>query len=116
MGRWMSTHGQAIYQTRGGPFLPTPQATSTRRDNVVFLHVLPDEHDAIASVIKIPRLPAGPELESARLLVEQTPVTFRTAGDVIEIDVPARTNGSPTQVIELTYSGSVMKVDPLPLP
>ncbi len=116
MGEWMTAHGKAIYETRGGPFLPTPQATSTRRDNVVFLHVLPDEHDAIARVIKIPQLPGGPELKSARLLVAQTPVTFRPVGDLIEIDVPDRTAGSPTQIIELTYSSSVMGIELRPLP
>jgi alpha-L-fucosidase len=116
LGQWLDTHGPAIYATRGGPFLPTPQLTSTRRDNLIFLHVLPDATGALPRLIKIPRLDPGPELRSARLLATQAPVSFRPAGNHIEFDVPAPTPGSPTQIIELTYADSVMTQTPIPQP
>ncbi len=116
LGAWLSVHGKAIYETRGGPFLPTPQVTSTRRGSLVFLHVLPDEQNNIARVVRIPKLSGGPDLQSARLLIGETPVLYRHVGDVIEIEVPERADGSPTQVIELTYAASVMDRDPMPFP
>lgn len=116
MGEWLKTYGPAIYETRGGPFLPTAQFTSTRRDNLVFIHVLPDENGALSGSTKIPRFDPGPELKSARLLATDAPVTWRATGALIQIDIPPATQGSPTQVIELTYEGSVMSVAPIPVP
>lgn len=40
MGRWLANHGESIYSTRGGPFLPGAWGGSTRRGNRVWLHVL----------------------------------------------------------------------------
>jgi alpha-L-fucosidase len=115
MGEWLKVHGTAIYETRGGPFLPTPHVTSTRRDNVVFVHVLPDEAGALSTAITLPRFATGPELKSARVLSTQAPVVTRIEGDLIHMDVPAAVEGSPTLVIELTFDGSVMGLDPMPL-
>jgi alpha-L-fucosidase len=116
MGDWLTTYGPSIYETRGGPFLPTPQVTSTRRGHRIYLHVLPDEHGSFPRRVKVPRFDSSPELKSARLLANRTQVSWRTSGETIEIDVPDPIEGSPTQVIELADGGSVMSVEPIPVP
>jgi alpha-L-fucosidase len=116
LGKWLDIHGQAIHGTRGGPFLPTPQVTSTRRDSLVYLHVLPDENGVVPRLVRIPRLNPGPEFRSARLLATQAQVSWRPAGELIEIDVPIPPEGSPTVVIELTFADSVMGLAPIPVP
>ncbi len=116
VGEWLKSYGAAIYRTRGGPFLPTLQVTSTRRGNRVYVHILPDESGGLPRVVNIPRFESGPELKSAQLLATGSPVSWRAAGAQLEIDVPDPSDGSPTQVIELAYNGSVMDLAPLHLP
>lgn len=54
MGAWLARHGESIYGTRGGPFLPGDYGVSTRKGNRIYLHVLewPDE------TLKLPAIPA----------------------------------------------------------
>ena len=40
MGAWLKRYGEAVYGTRGGPFLPGPWGASTHRGNTVYLHIL----------------------------------------------------------------------------
>jgi alpha-L-fucosidase len=40
MGQWLNKYGYAIYGTRGGPFKPTDWGVSTRKGNIVYLHIL----------------------------------------------------------------------------
>ena len=39
MGDWLKINGDAVYGTRGGPYLPTDYMVSTRQDNKIFLHL-----------------------------------------------------------------------------
>ena len=40
MGDWVSRNQEAIYGTRGGPFLPTEQMVSTHKGNRIYLYLL----------------------------------------------------------------------------
>ncbi len=39
MGAWLAKNGESIYGTRGGPWRPTKAVASTRKGNMVFVHV-----------------------------------------------------------------------------
>jgi alpha-L-fucosidase len=116
LGQWLKLHGRAIYDTRGGPFLPTASLTSTRRGNTAFVHLLANEAGEWPERVTLPALSQGLILRSARLLATNADVVWRAAanGD-IELTIPSTLPSSPTQVIELTYSDSIMAVDPLAL-
>jgi alpha-L-fucosidase len=116
LGNWLKLYGRAIYDTRGGPFLPTASLTSTRRGNTAFVHLLANEAGECPERVTLPALSQGLILRSARLLATNTDVVWRAAanGD-IELTIPSTLPSSPTQVIELTYSDSIMAVDPLAL-
>ncbi|NLE59393.1 MAG: DUF1080 domain-containing protein [Planctomycetes bacterium] len=49
MGQWLGKHGESIYGTRGGPFMPGAWGGSTRKGNRIYLHVFnwPAEGDTI---------------------------------------------------------------------
>jgi alpha-L-fucosidase len=49
IGGWLRVHGESVYGTRGGPFLPGEWGTSTHRGRSVYLHVLrwPTEGDLL---------------------------------------------------------------------
>jgi alpha-L-fucosidase len=40
MGEWVSMNQEAIYGTRGGPWLPTKKLASTHKDNKIYLFLL----------------------------------------------------------------------------
>ncbi len=40
VGDWLKKYGEAIYGTRGGPYLPDSLLTSTRKENRIYLHLL----------------------------------------------------------------------------
>lgn len=52
MGDWLKTNGEAVYGTRGGPFLPTEYMVSTRKDNKIYLHLL--QHPGVALTLPFP--------------------------------------------------------------
>jgi alpha-L-fucosidase len=54
MGTWLAKYGESIYATRGGPYKPAKHVASTRKENMVYVHVLawPEE------VLRLPPLPA----------------------------------------------------------
>jgi len=53
MGRWLELYGETIYGTRGGPFKPGYYGISTRKENIVFVHILGWSHDIV-----LPPIPA----------------------------------------------------------
>ena len=55
MGDWLAKYGESIYGTRGGPYMPGSNVTSTRSGNFVYLHILkwPETGD-----LRLPALPA----------------------------------------------------------
>ena len=65
IGAWLAKNGDSIYGTRGGPWKPTAAIASTRKDNLVFIHILKSE----SGRIELPALPA--EIKSASLLTRR---------------------------------------------
>jgi alpha-L-fucosidase len=47
IGGWLRTHGESVYGTRGGPWKPGAWGVSTRRGDVVYVHVLDGPGDAL---------------------------------------------------------------------
>ncbi|MFC2119080.1 alpha-L-fucosidase [Bacteroidota bacterium] len=40
IGKWLDKNGESIYETKGGPFKPTENFASTKKDNKIFLHLM----------------------------------------------------------------------------
>ncbi|MCF7973514.1 MAG: alpha-L-fucosidase [Phycisphaerae bacterium] len=91
MGQWMAAHGHTIYGTRGGPWKPTKAVASTRKGNVIYLHILRWNQD----VLELPdidrrilsaTLPSGKSVQvekrDGRLFVQVDP-SDRDAMDTI---------------------------------
>jgi len=47
MGDWISVNQEAVYGTRGGPYLPTERMVSTHKDNKIYLHLLENPGDEL---------------------------------------------------------------------
>ncbi len=109
MGAWLAKYGESIYGTRGGPFRPDGALASTRRDDVIYLHVL----QAGAAPVSLPPLPRkilrAEMLTGGGVEVRQTDeaVTLTLAPDAVnEIDA----------IVKLTLDGSAMDLPALGAP
>jgi alpha-L-fucosidase len=54
VGIWLKSYGESIYGTRGGPYRNGGWGGSTRRGNIVYLHILKWSDDRLT----LPPLPA----------------------------------------------------------
>ena len=102
LGAWLSRNGESIYGTRGGPFLPRGELTSTRKGSTIYLHVLewpreglviPPFEGRILSARRVDggKLQSEPGQAGLRLQVAQGE---RGAADTVvalELDSPAMT-------------------------
>jgi alpha-L-fucosidase len=91
VGKWLKEFGNSIYGTRGGPWLPSTWGGSTRRGNIVYLHV----QDSQLTTLELPPIPAN--VESARLLGDGTPVRFTQDAARLRFTLPVP--GDPADTI-----------------
>jgi alpha-L-fucosidase len=96
MGSWLARHGESIYGTRGGPLPPRAWGVTTRRGNVVYVHVL-DWPDPVLTLPPLPR-----PVKRAYRLAESTPVATAAASDGVTLKLgPARDPFDTVVALEL---------------
>lgn len=84
IGGWLGKHGDAIYGTRGGPFMPGEWGASTCKGNTVYLHILAWPKNKLV----LPRL--GAKIISQKELTGQgVTVNVRRSGIVLKRSKPA---------------------------
>lgn len=108
VGTWMDVSGESIYGTRGGPWKPTKEIASTRKGNVVYVHVLKSGDD----LLKLPELPR--KIKAASLLGGGEIKTEVIDGNYI-LHLPKKLGLLPA-VIRLELDSSVMEIPAITLP
>ena len=107
MGRWVKAHGEAIYGTRGGPFMPGKWGASTCKGSRIYLFVMdwPDE-----GPLKLPaigaKIPHATSLGAGQASVEQSP-------DGVSVTVPEPHRDPIATVVELTVEGKAFAIEPV---
>lgn len=109
VGEWMKLYGDAVYSTRGGPFLPGSWGVSTRKGNRIFLFVTHWR----GSALTLPKLEAN--VTSARLMTGGA-VTSDTGGANWKFTVAEQYRRPIATIIELTVDQDVMKLTPVAVP
>jgi len=100
MGAWLARNGEAIYGTRGGPFMPGAWGASTRRGNLIYVHAFAWNGDTLrlpalpARVVSAQRLAGGPvemaqDVSGITLRVPQAQQDPVDTLLVLEVDRPA---------------------------
>ncbi len=94
IGDWLGQYGQSIYNTRGGPFLPSDWGASTHRGSTIYVHVLTWPNGKLtlpaiaAKVIRATALTGGK-------------ASFGQSEHGIEISVPEASRSDIDTVVEL---------------
>ena len=103
MGNWLKLNGEAVYGTRGGPWLPGVRGVSTRKGDKVFVFVTRWTRD----LVTLPALLA--KVKSARLVTRGT-VSFEDGGDKWTLRVPEQFHRPAATIVELTLDRDAMKL------
>jgi alpha-L-fucosidase len=108
MGDWLAKYGFSIYGTRGGPFKPADWGVSTRKGNMVYLHIMKWSGDK--PKISLPDF--GMEIKKCSLADGGKIKLSKAAGiNIIEFD--GKLLQPINTIIEIEYSGNVMNVKPM---
>lgn len=109
VGAWLAKCGESIYGTRGGPFKPGRYGASTRRDNLVFLHLF----GWAGSSLKLP--PIAAKIVGSRLLAGGR-VSVRQTDASLEVLVPEKDRDSADTVIVLELDGPAARIAAVDVP
>jgi len=96
IGRWLGTYGQSIYGTRRGPVPPQPWGATTRKGDVVYVHVL----DAATTSVTLP--PLDRPIASAVMLGTKAPVAVSASAAGLTIALPPATPDDLDRVVVLS--------------
>jgi alpha-L-fucosidase len=109
VGAWLDKNGESIYGTRGGPWKPTKAIASTRKGNVIYVHVL---HSA-SDTIKLPDF--ARKIKSARFL-NGDKLEFTQHDERLILDVPLARRDACDTVVKLQLAGSATDLPAMTLP
>jgi len=106
VGSWLERNGESIYDTRGGPFKPTSTLVSTRKGNIVYIHVLQWGNE----ILTLPPLPK--KIIASQLLTGGTTSIVQTDSD-ITLTVPPPDSQNIDTIVKLTLDGPADEIPPL---
>jgi alpha-L-fucosidase len=84
MGAWIANNSEAVYGTRGGPYLPTEKMVSTHKENKIYLYLL----DAPDKPIKLP-VESGFRIQKAYFLQTGQSVSLEREAKGVILNLPA---------------------------
>ncbi|WP_125206231.1 alpha-L-fucosidase [Capsulimonas corticalis] len=107
---WMKTHSDAVAGTRGGPYKPTGDYVSTRKGDMVYIHVLNWNGEDIQLPPLSRKIVKSALLGGGRIAVHQS-------ADGVTVHIPASAHDAADTVVALKLGGSAMDLAPIaPMP
>ncbi len=106
MGQWLSANQEAVYGTRGGPYLPTEKMVSTHKENKIYLHLLSKPGKSLA-------LPLDKDIsvKSASLLQDGTSLEISRIDDSLTLRIPKKLPDEVANVIVLELATPASEID-----
>lgn len=105
MGDWLKINGEAVYETRGGPYMPTDYMVSTRNENKIYIHLFNND----SSTLKLP-FPKGVKIKKAYFLDGNSSVSCIKNKENIEISLPKALPDQIASVLVLELDKSAMGI------
>lgn len=101
MGDWLQLYGEAVYETKGGPYKPDSVYAATRKGNIIYLHVFQHANTqmSIPSITNLKVLKA--------YFLKGTPISFTQNGKNITMDLPEKLPNENDTVVVLEMNANV---------
>jgi alpha-L-fucosidase len=109
VGKWMDVNGEAVYGTRGGPFLPDDRIASTHKGHFIYLFVM----DPSLKEIRLP-LPQGVKARRVSL-VGGGGVSYDNRDRELLIRIPDGITASPAYVLKIRINRDAASIEPVSL-
>ena len=106
IGDWLNINGEAVYGTRGGPYLPTNYMVSTRKGNKIYLHLF----NAPKANLTLP-FPKGVKIKNAYFLQDGQVVKIDKNKSSIIINLPESLPDVVASVVVLELDKLAMEID-----
>ncbi|HEX4085981.1 MAG TPA: alpha-L-fucosidase [Chthoniobacteraceae bacterium] len=106
IGDWLAANGESIYGTRGGPYKPTKDYASTRKADVIYLHLF----NTNGGKLTLPALPVA--VKSASILGGGNADALNTPAG-LTVTLTCANPSSPDTVVKLTIDGKAMDIPPI---
>ena len=103
---WLERYGDAIFETRGGPYLRTNVYGSTCRGNRIYVHI----YDVTLTHLTLPALPLA--ITGSYMLNGGTVHVTQSAGGV-HVEIASNDMETPATIIVLEVNGSAVNVSPI---
>jgi len=110
MGRWITRNKEAIYGTRGGPYMPTENLVSTHRENRIFLHLL--QHPGRKLTLPLDQ---GITIRSASFLLDGTPLNFERNKGSFSLKLPDALPDEPACLIVVELDQNASSIEAMKL-
>lgn len=104
IGDWLKIYGEAIYNTKGGPYKPDSIFASTRKNNKIYLHIF----QSTGNQFIIPSIP-GLKILKAHFLKGDA-VNFKQDEKNIILSLPGKLPNENDAVIVLEMNGNVENI------
>jgi alpha-L-fucosidase len=99
VGAWLKENGEAIYETRGGPYRPSSWGASTHKGKKAYLHVMNWTDDKL----RLPLL--DQEVLTAKAKGQM--LAMQKTGSAVEISVPENLWTDPVTIVALEFDRAV---------
>lgn len=109
IGAWLKKYGSSVYGTRGGPYLMDRIGGSTRRGNVIYLHIF----NLPGDVLSLPAIPA--KIKRCKAITGGDVRFSQDAGCVTVTLMPNARNAIDT-IVQLTLDSPASKIAPVQVP
>ena len=106
IGTWMERNREGILATRGGPYRSSDWLTSTRKGNIVYVHVRRWGEQGIT-------LPSLPRKVLSATVLGGGSATATVVDEHLQIGVPLTDRMPMATVVKLTLDGSAMDLAPI---
>ncbi len=103
IGSWLKKYGESIYGCKGGPFKPTEKMASTRKGDVIYLHLFNPENKKIM----IP-IPESTKVKSCSLMKGRK-LIYSANKDTLQIEIPDELLNQSVVTVELNSINLHMK-------